>query len=160
MGMIGTVVAAGLTIGPALGGLIVNLISWRYIFYINIPIGIFASIWAYRILKTETIDAPTNETFDWPGAVLMGVCFCSIIIALARLHSRAETGLQFLFFAVIALISAVGLYHLEKQKPHPIFDLSLLSIRLFIMPVLSAVILFIGVFTMVFLMPFFLVHPA
>ncbi len=160
MGMIGTVVAAGLTTGPALGGLIINLTSWRYIFYINIPIGIFASIWAYRILKTETVDTPTNETFDWPGAVLMGVCFCSIIIALARLHSRAETGLQVLFFAAIALISAVGLYHLEKQKPHPIFDLSLLSIRLFILPILSAVILFIGVFTMVFLMPFFLVHPA
>ena len=160
MGMIGTVVAAGLTTGPALGGLIINFTSWRYIFYINIPIGIFASIWAYRILKTETVDTPTNETFDWPGAVLMGVCFCSIIIALARLHSRAETGLQVLLFAAIALISAVGLYQLEKKKPHPIFDLSLLGIRLFILPILSAVILFIGVFTMVFLMPFFLVHPA
>lgn len=160
LGMIGTVVAAGLTTGPALGGMIVSIASWRYIFYINIPIGIFASIWAYRVLKTETIDAPTNETFDWLGAVLLGVCFCSIIIALARLHSRGATGLQFMFFAAIALISAAGLYRLEKQKPYPIFDLSLLRIRLFILPVLSAVILFMGLFTMVFLMPFFLVHPA
>ncbi len=160
MGMIGTVVAAGLTTGPALGGLIINFTSWRYIFYINIPIGIFASIWAYRILKTETVDTPTNETFDWPGAVLMGVCFCSIIIVLARLHFWSEAGLQILFFKAVALLSAFGLYHLEKRKPHPIFDLSLLRIRLFILPVLSAVILFIGLFIMVFLMPFFLVHPA
>ena len=160
MGMIGTVVAAGLTTGPALGGMIVNLISWRYIFYINIPIGIFASIWAYRILRTEAIKTPTNETFDWPGAIVMGICFCSVIIALARLHNWAEMGLQSAIFSAIALISGIGLYQIEKEKTHPIFDLSLLSIRLFILPVLSAVILFIGVFTMVFLMPFFLVHPA
>ena len=160
MGMIGTVVAAGLTTGPALGGLIVNYTSWRYIFYINIPIGIFASIWAHRILKTETFHRSGDESFDWSGAILMGICFCSIIIALARLHGRIEFGMQFLLFIAIALISAFGLYRLEKQTPHPIFDLSLLRIRLFTLPVLSAVILFMGVFIMIFLMPFFLIHPA
>jgi len=64
LGMIGTAVAAGLTIGPALGGFMVRYFSWRYIFYINIPIGIVAAILASRSLKGGAGDVVRQESFD------------------------------------------------------------------------------------------------
>jgi MFS family permease len=50
LGVIGTVVAIGLTAGPPLGGLIVAALSWRWVFYVNLPVGIAGALWALRIL--------------------------------------------------------------------------------------------------------------
>ncbi|HEX9052350.1 MAG TPA: MFS transporter [Anaeromyxobacter sp.] len=50
LGAIGTVVAVGLTLGPPLGGLILSHLSWRWVFYVNLPVGIAGAAWALRIL--------------------------------------------------------------------------------------------------------------
>jgi MFS family permease len=50
LGAVGTVVALGLTLGPPLGGLILAHLSWRWIFYVNVPVGIAGAAWALRIL--------------------------------------------------------------------------------------------------------------
>jgi MFS family permease len=50
LGVVGTVVAIGLTAGPPLGGLIVAALSWRWVFYVNLPVGIAGALWALRIL--------------------------------------------------------------------------------------------------------------
>ena len=60
----------------------------------------------------------------------------------------------------VAGISALWLVRIEKRTPSPIFDPGLMKIRLFILPIIAAMILFAGLFTIVFLMPFFLVNPS
>ncbi len=50
LGTIGTVVAVGLTLGPPLGGLILSHLSWRWVFYVNLPVGIAGTAWALRVL--------------------------------------------------------------------------------------------------------------
>jgi MFS family permease len=50
LGAVGTVVALGLTLGPPLGGLILSHLSWRWVFYVNLPVGVAGTIWALRIL--------------------------------------------------------------------------------------------------------------
>ncbi len=50
LGSIGTVVAVGLTLGPPLGGLILSHLSWRWVFYVNLPVGIAGTAWALRVL--------------------------------------------------------------------------------------------------------------
>lgn len=50
LGTIGTVVALGLTLGPPIGGLILSHLSWRWIFYVNLPVGLAGTAWALRIL--------------------------------------------------------------------------------------------------------------
>jgi MFS family permease len=50
LGAVGTVVAVGLTVGPPLGGLILAHLSWRWIFYVNVPVGIAGAAWALRVL--------------------------------------------------------------------------------------------------------------
>jgi MFS family permease len=50
LGAVGTVVAIGLTAGPPLGGLIVSSLSWRWVFYVNLPVGLAGAAWALRVL--------------------------------------------------------------------------------------------------------------
>src|SRR5512138_2573051 len=50
LGSIGTVVALGLTLGPPIGGLILSHLSWRWVFYVNLPVGLAGAAWALRIL--------------------------------------------------------------------------------------------------------------
>jgi EmrB/QacA subfamily drug resistance transporter len=160
LGMVGTVVAAGLTSGPAIGGLIVEAFSWRVIFYINIPIGIAMTVLVARILKDGKGDFSRPETFDWPGAVLLTLCFSFLIIVLTHSYTWGYLSFRTLLFSGGAAISALFLFFVEIRTPHPIFDLSLMKIRLFVFPIFAAIILFVSLFIMVFLMPFFLVQPS
>ncbi len=50
LGMVGTVVALGLTLGPPIGGLILSHLSWRWVFYVNVPVGIAGAAWSLRVL--------------------------------------------------------------------------------------------------------------
>jgi len=159
LGIVGTVVAAGLTSGPPLGGLIVKYLSWRFIFYINIPIGIVTAVLAARILKGGRADHSRSESFDWLGAFLLAICFCSFVLATKQLSDHGVAVFQFTLFVGIAAVSAVGFFRIEMNTPHPIFDPSLLNIRLFILPIMAATLVFASLFAMVFLMPFYLVQP-
>jgi len=160
LGMVGTVVAAGLSVGPALGGMILNHFSWRVIFYINIPIGIVTTVLASRILRKGKEDVSPPESFDKLGAVLLFICFCSFIVALSGIDEWGWASPRTLLLMTISIICVVWLVRVETRTIHPIFDLSLMGIRLFTLPILSAMILFISLFAMIFLMPFFLVYPS
>lgn len=160
LGMVGTVVAAGLTAGPALGGLIVQYLSWRYIFYINIPIGFAAAVWADRMLQGGKGDAGSGESFDWTGAFLLAVCFCTLILAADRIENGPYGLLQSLLLVAVSAFLAWWLLRFETRTAHPVFDPSLMRVRLFTVPVVSAVFAFAALYSMVFLMPFFLVHPC
>ncbi len=85
LGMIGAVVAAGLTAGPVAGGILLDLFSWRYIFYINIPIGLVALFAGFFILKGTSADKGNNEPLDWMGSILLALSTCSFIIAFTHL---------------------------------------------------------------------------
>lgn len=158
LGMVGMVVAAGLTTGPALGGLILQHFSWRVIFYINVPIGIVFTAAALRTLPSIKA-LPHREPLDWIGALLLAACFSSFITGLSHLHAWGPVSAKMGLAAGLFLASSAGLARMETRSAHPIFDPSLLGIRLFMLPVVAAVIMFICLFFITFLMPFFMVHP-
>ncbi len=160
LGMVGTVVAAGLMTGPALGGLILKLLSWRAIFYVNIPIGAVTAAVAWRMLKGGPGDIERGESFDWAGALLILVCFSTFLVALSHSYEWGIASLKTGALLGVSGGAVVWLVRIETRTPFPVFDPGLLKIRLFILPIVSAMILFAGLFTIVFLMPFFLVHPS
>ncbi len=161
MGILGAIVAAGLTTGPALGGIILEYFPWRAIFYVNIPIGLISAILAARILKdTKEGDLARTESFDWSGAVILIICLSTFITVLSHAYAWGYTSFLTLFFGLIAGVSTVFWVHIERKKKSPIFEPSLIKIRLFILPIISAIIIFAAIFIIIFLMPFYLVHPA
>lgn len=159
MGMIGAVVASGLTVGPALGGFILHLFNWQTIFYINVPIGILTAAAAGLLLRGSSSDKARPERFDAAGAFLLALGTGTFLYVITHGYKDGYASPAILILAGVAVVSIGGLVWEECHVAHPIFAPSLLKIRLFTLPVLSAMILFSGLFTIVFMMPFFLVHP-
>lgn len=158
LGMIGTVVAAGLTTGPALGGFILHRFDWSAIFYINIPIGVVATVVAFFVLRG--VGAPRRrESLDVAGALLLVLCLVSLLVWITRLQDWGLASLNGWLFPVLFGVSVGSLVRVEMRSPYPIFDPDLLGVRLFVWPLISAVLLFMSLFTVIFLMPFYLVHP-
>ena len=160
MGAIGTIVAAGLTAGPALGGWLLTYFSWRVIFYINIPIGIAAALIVFNLLKNTNADIETPEPFDWYGAILLVLTVALFLIFVTRGSRAGFFSIQMIAAAAGALFSLLCLIAWESRAEYPILDLSVFKIRLFTLPVAAAVLLFMTLFIMIFLMPFFLMMPC
>ncbi len=160
LGFIGSVVASGLTTGPVLGGLLLHFFSWRVIFLINIPIGLVTAVLVHVGLKGSQADITRDETFDWLGAVMLALCLGSLLLAVTHGYEWGYTSPAILLLAGLFLAGGIGLYMVERRVAHPILDSELFRIRLFALPVLAAIILFASLFSLVFLMPFYLIDPA
>ena len=160
LGMLGAVVASGLTAGPALGGWILHFFSWQAIFYINVPIGIVTALVAGRILKGSSADMTRAEAFDRSGALLLAIVTGAFLFILTHGYEWGYTACPILILMGVVAVSAAGFVLAQFRAPHPLLEPSLLRIRLFTLPALSAMILFAGLFTMIFLMPFYLMHPC
>jgi EmrB/QacA subfamily drug resistance transporter len=160
LGMVGTVVASGLTAGPAIGGLLIHLFSWRAIFYINVPIGIMTAVLISKLLRRGDADSTVEEAFDWTGAMLLTLSLVCFLLAMSHGYDWGYTSLRTLLLVGLTVVATIGFIQVENKVSHPIVDLSLFSIRLFTFPILSGIALFISLFTIVFLMPFYLIHPC
>lgn len=160
LGLMGAVVAAGLTTGPVAGGLILEFFSWRFIFFLNLPIGIGATLAGWRVLRSISRGNGTGESLDRAGSILMILMLCCFITGLAR---SSDWGL-FSWKTGLCLLGAgaclTGFVRVEKQSTSPLFDLDLLRIRLFALPLAGAAVLFVSLFVMIFMMPFFLAYPC
>ena len=159
LGTIATVVAAGLTSGPAIGGFILTHFEWWVIFAVNIPVGLTVAILASRILKGTESDTRREEPFDLLGGLLIALACGTLFTALTHGHAWGYGSLRVLGLTGIGVtLIAIFIAH-EKRVPYPILDPSLFHDRTFRLPVMSAISLYTALFTMVFLMPFYLIFP-
>jgi EmrB/QacA subfamily drug resistance transporter len=160
IGLMGSVVASGLTAGPVLGGLLTHYFSWRAIFYINIPIGMLTAAGVFFLLKGSKADVTRPETFDWQGAAILAILLGSLLMAITHAYDWGYYSLSTLSLITISILAAICLLYVETRVKHPILSRSLFALRLFSLPIVAAVILFICLFSLVFLMPFYLIHPG
>lgn len=155
MGMIGMVVATGLMVGPALGGMLIASSGWPLIFFINLPIGIFGIWTAQTILRREERKRERQD-FDIPGAILLLVSLLSLTLALSQGPGTGwKSPLIIGLFAGFA-VSGIGFVMRERAFPHPVIDLGLFRNRLFAAASVSAFINYVANFAVMFLMPFYL----
>jgi EmrB/QacA subfamily drug resistance transporter len=159
LGMVGTVVAGGLTMGPALGGILLQFFPWRVIFYINVPFGLAAAAATVRVLKRGS-ETTSNEPFDWPASILLVICFPALLTALSIGGEWGYISAETLGLMCVFLVSAVLLVVVETQSRYPIVEPRLFSVRIFSLSIAAAVTLYISLFTISFMMPFYLMNPA
>ena len=154
LGLNGVSVSIGLSLGPVLGGILTQAATWRAIFMINVPIGILAVAWAWRVLPAET--RGQGQTFDARGAALSGAALFSLLLALSEGQSWGWTSAPTLaLFATFIVLGAAFLLA-ERASAQPIIDLALFGIRPFAFGLASVVVAFTGIFTATFLLPFLL----
>ncbi|MFW6240288.1 MAG: MFS transporter, partial [Thermodesulfobacteriota bacterium] len=160
LGMVGAVVASGLTLGPALGGWLIHHFSWSAIFYINVPIGLATAVAADRLLKGTSSDMPRREPFDFFGAALLAASVAAIVFVITHGREWGWTHPAVLGLTALWLVTGLGLFGQEVGCEHPILSPALLRVRLFSLPILSLLVIFGALFSVVFLMPFYLIHPV
>jgi EmrB/QacA subfamily drug resistance transporter len=154
LGFIGTSVALGSLVGPGLGGLIVGISSWEYIFLINVPVGVVVLFLAFKLLPRSN-KTPVGK-LDLLGSGLFILSIVPLFVALDLIQSRGfYDPLVFGGFAV-ALISFVIFILVEAQKEHPLIPLSIFKTKLFSLSVFCAFITFVGLFCNSIIQPFYL----
>ncbi len=145
----------GSIVGPVLGGLILAVASWRWIFFINIPIGIGGSIAGYLLLK-ERSRPTTDEKMDVIGALAFSAALFAFLFALTSGIGVGWTSPPILvLFGLFAVGLAFFLFW-EHSVRHPALDLSLFDSRVFNLSVLASMFQAIAVFCVQFLMVFYL----
>jgi EmrB/QacA subfamily drug resistance transporter len=154
LGLNAVSVAIGLSLGPALGGLLTEVGTWRAIFYINVPVGIFAILWAARVLPPEP--PGRRQAFDVPGAVLSATGFFALLLALNQGELLGWTSPPVAALLVLAAALGVAFLAVERHSPAPMIDLRLFEIRAFSAGLAAVVVAFAGLFTATFLLPFLL----
>ena len=118
---------AGTITGYTLSGILIQLFTWRSIFLVNVPIGIFGTYWSHRRLK-EISQPARGERFDVLGAVSFS---SSITLLLLGLTIGSLTDALNMVLIGLSGILMVFFFLIERRTKFPVLDLSLFRIRLF-----------------------------
>jgi EmrB/QacA subfamily drug resistance transporter len=155
LGNITLAVAAGLTTGPALGGVLVGLFGWPSIFYVNIPLAVVAAAIAWRLLpRLESV----KERFDVLGAFLGGGALFLFVGALTEAQTYGPSSPQILSAFAVAVLLAVVFVWWERRTEHPMADLRLFGSRGFSGGLTAALFAYLAMFSVILTMPFFLLR--
>ncbi|HWJ95389.1 MAG TPA: MFS transporter, partial [Telluria sp.] len=141
----------GPLLGPTVGGVIVHLVSWRAIFFINVPVGLVALYLVYRYMPDY--HGHEKRPLDVLGLILFssGTAILSWLLEVFGEHSLDPLTAGLLLALSVALLGAY-VWHASKLK-FPLLKLSLLKIRTFRSSVLGGFITRLGVGSMPFLLP-------
>ena len=141
----------GPMLGPIAGGLIVKYLHWRYIFFVNIPIGIVGLILVY--LHLPDYKEERTHSLDFIGLVLFGsgIALLSYVLEVFGEHLLSFREIIGLLAIAIALIIAYAFHGLER--PFPLLDLKLFRIRTFRASVSGGFFTRLGIGGVPFLLP-------
>jgi EmrB/QacA subfamily drug resistance transporter len=113
--------------GYTLGGVMISYFGWQSIFLINVPIGIFGTIWGYVRLKEISV-RPVGEKFDYTGSILYCIALSVILLALTIGDPLSGRNLAILGAGLAIFVAVI---FVELRQKHPTLDLRLFKIRLF-----------------------------
>jgi EmrB/QacA subfamily drug resistance transporter len=116
--------ALALAIGPLVGGLLTQKISWSWIFFINIPVGILG-VFAARVFIDESRDTSLEQRLDLPGLITSALGLFGLTYALIETNTHSWGSTRVLSLFALALISLVAFVMLELRQRVPMLDLSL-----------------------------------
>ncbi|WP_417886041.1 DHA2 family efflux MFS transporter permease subunit [Zunongwangia sp.] len=144
---------AGPIIGPFLGGFFTTYLSWHWIFFVNVPIGILCILLALKYIPNKEIQS--KRPLDWIGFLLSGTGLLVLMIGIELSTEKDADFLLSIMFIVGALIVLViSVWHSFKVK-YPIINYSVLKIRTFRIPIMSGTVNKIMINSAPYLLPLF-----
>ncbi|MEO5588502.1 MAG: MFS transporter [Gemmatimonadaceae bacterium] len=154
LGVTGAIVSVGIVIGPTLGGLLIDSLGWRWIFFVNLPIGIIGTFTSMRFIPN--VPAAGRERFDFAGAGVFFLALLSLMLSLTMAQLRGFGDPLVLGLAWFAVV-AIGLFiAIERRTEQPMLDLSLFSNRLLSVNLFTGWASFAAIAGILVLLPFYL----
>jgi len=141
----------GLSLGPFLGGLLTQHLTWRSVFLVNIPLGLITICLVLWKLKGEWAEAK-GERFDLPGAIIYGLALVFIMYGITLLPAMKS-----LWLILLGLLGFVAFVLWTSRVEHPVYNLNLFkSNRIFAFSCLAALLNYSATFAMSFLLSLYL----
>jgi EmrB/QacA subfamily drug resistance transporter len=154
LGIMGSIVSIGIVVGPVLGGIILSALSWRWVFYVNLPIGIAGILMVARFVPD--IKPAGEQHFDYLGAFTLFVSLMALLLALTFGQQIGFTEISILALFAIWLGFLAIFLMIELRSSQPMIDLSLFQSRLFSVNLVTGFITFVSMAGTIILMPFYL----
>jgi EmrB/QacA subfamily drug resistance transporter len=154
MGMYGLGVIVAPAIGPTLGGLLVDAINWRVIFFINVPIGVVGALAALAVF-------PRVRPTSWPrldvwGFLAAGYGLFALLLAFSEGESWGWTGYRVVILLASGLLSLALFVVIELEVDHPLIDLRILRTRPYTLSLMLLAVTMTALFTGLYFLPQFL----
>ena len=130
LGLSVAVSGLGQSLGPTIGGVILNVTTWHWIFLINIPFGILAFL-VISILAKTPYDLKVRQHLDYWGIILMGGAFSVFLLTLSQVSRLSDTAMIVLVGGVLTLGLLLLLWWREKHVTNPLIDFALFGTRNF-----------------------------
>ena len=128
-GVFGAVTGVAVAVGPVLGGAITSGLSWRWIFFVNLPIGVFALV--ATLLRVDESRVPGANRPDWPGFVTFSLSLAGLVYGLIRSQPDGW-GSSTVVGSLVAAVALMGAFLvIEARSSAPMLDLGLLRVPTF-----------------------------
>jgi EmrB/QacA subfamily drug resistance transporter len=147
--------AMALAIGPLLGGIITEHISWNWIFFVNVPIGVVAVLAAIFVVP-ESKDTSRQQRLDLPGLITSALALFSIVFALIEANRYGWTSTLILSLFALGAVSLAGFIFLEMHQRVPLLDLSLFKSGTFAGANLVAILVTLAMFGIFVFFPIYM----
>jgi MFS family permease len=122
--------AVGLALGPTLGGVLTASVGWRYVYWVNVPVGI-AAIVAGQYLLPRTRQFSRTDSFDWLGTGLLAAATTALLLAVSAAAGLSMPGWAVVLLIAVAALSAAGFAVRQSRARFPLIPVPLLrSVRL------------------------------
>jgi EmrB/QacA subfamily drug resistance transporter len=128
-GIWGAITGVAVAFGPLLGGILTSALSWRWIFFVNLPVGIFAVI--ITVGKVSESKPPRARRPDWLGFVLFTLALASLVYGLIESNQRSFSDTRVLTCLIGAGVLLVAFVLAEAHGKQPMFDLALFRLPTF-----------------------------
>ncbi|MGN9807718.1 MFS transporter [Micromonospora sp. L32] len=153
-GLLGATIGISTAVGPLLGGLLIQLggeeHGWRWVFFVNVPVGILAVVLGWRLLPTRPAGQPDRHRLDPVGVLLLGVGVLLLLLPLVQREQWQSPWKWALVPAGLAVLVGFGLWERRYARHRtPLFDLRLFRLRSYTLGALIALVYF-GGFTAIF----------
>jgi EmrB/QacA subfamily drug resistance transporter len=157
LGLFAAAQAIGAGAGPVFGGIILDTLGWRWIFWTNVPLGLIGAIAGYLVFPV-TKDLDPDKRFYWGGALILTPALISLVAALSEIHAWGPTSMAFLSVVASAAILLPLFAWQERRMSPPLVNMTLFSNPAFSGGIVAVILSYAMLYSMFFVMSFSLVR--
>lgn len=154
LGLIGTIVSLGVIIGPTIGGVLIEVLSWHWIFFVNLPVGIVGTLMAWRFVPN--FKPLGRQRFDYWGALTLFASLLALLLALTlgQLLGFGDSRVALLIGAWLVFL--IVFLVIETGTAQPMIDLKIFRDILFSVNLVTGFLTFVAIAGIFILLPFYL----
>jgi EmrB/QacA subfamily drug resistance transporter len=157
MGLFAAAQAIGVSAGPALGGVILNSLSWHWIFLVTVPFAVLGAIIGWLLVPVST-RLSSDTALDWVGALLLVPALTTLMLAISKLNAWGALSFGVLVCAAAAILLFAAFIWQERRTEMPLIHPGLFRSRVFSGGTVAVLLSYAMLYSMLFAMSFALVR--